>query len=101
MLTEATLGIHGDKKEAGLPEAVQEAGEAIALSPEGRLRLVVDIPSEGEGESAGEEGRESEENQENVEPMESTPSGRKRLHPHESDDSDADIGRRKVTLLPL
>ena len=95
VLTEATLGIHGDEKEAGLPEAIQEAGEALALSPQGRLLLVVDIPSEGE--SAGEEGREGEDNQENIEPMELTPSGRKRLHPLESDDSDADIGRKKVT----
>ena len=101
MLTRATLGIHGDEKEVGLPEAMQEAEEALTLSLESKLQLVVDIPSEGEGEGEGngELGRGGEDNQENVEPMELTPLGRKRPHPLESDDSDADIGRRKVTYL--
>lgn len=64
----------------------------MQLSPEDRLELVVDIPSEA-----------SEDEQENIEPMDATPSGRKRPRPHteSEEDSDSEIGVRKVSGVEL
>ncbi len=93
VLTQGSVGQH-QEEEVGFEEAMQEAGEAIGLTLKARLEdLVVDIPSEDEQE----EGKGG--NQENVEPMDATPSRRKRLRPlsEDDDDSDSEIGVRKVS----
>ena len=71
----------------------------MKLAPEARLRLIVSIPSDDEEVMESGRGMD-EDDQENVEPMEVIPSGQKRPRPlADSDDSDAEIGVRKVNII--
>lgn len=69
---------------------------AVKMTPEARLSLIVSIPSDEEEEMENGGGMD-EEDQENIEPMEVVPSVQKRPRLlADSDDSDAEIGVRKV-----
>ena len=88
LLTDDTVDAHKEKGEA-FHQAMQESKEAIGMVPTARLDLTVAIPSE-------------ESDQENIEPMDvETPSGRKRPQPPDDDDSDGEVGVRKVPCLQI
>ena len=92
ILSAATLDAHSEVTEDGFQSAIEGVKEAMKMTPKARLDLVVAILSENE-----EDEEEEEEDQENIEPMEVVPLGQKRPRSiADSDDSDGEIGVRKV-----
>lgn len=93
ILSASTLDAHLEVTEDGFQSAIEGVKEAMKMTPKARLDLIVSILSEDEGENEEEEGGD----QENIEPMEVVPLRQKRPRPlGDSDDSDGEIGVKKV-----